>query len=79
MTDVIAEIKQLNQIRLEEDLTLPELANQIGDVDASTLSRLFSHPRRKPYDRTLHKIRRFLQARESRRPARAVAKRGTRA
>lgn len=62
---VIAEIEQLKQIRLDEDLTLPELATQIGDVDASTLSRLFSDANRKPFDRTLHKIRRFLRERES--------------
>jgi hypothetical protein len=76
---VIAEIKKLNQIRLEDDLTLPELAQQIGDVNASTLSRLFSDANHKPYDRTLHKIRRFLLARESKRPTSAATKRGARA
>ena len=74
---MIAEIKKLRQIRLDEDLTLPELANQIGDVNASTLSRLFNDGSRKPYDRTLHKIRRFLQEHASRKlSSRAVAGRG---
>lgn len=62
---MIAEIQELNRIRLDEDLTLGDLAAQIGDVDASTLSRLFDNPDRKPYDRTLHKIRRFLDERKA--------------
>ena len=76
---MIAEIEQLKRIRLDEDLTLPELAQQIGAVNASTLSRLFNDASRKPYDRTLHKIQRFLRERESKRPTRAGAKRGARA
>jgi predicted DNA-binding protein (UPF0251 family) len=62
---VIAEIAELNQIRLDEDLTLEQLAGEIGDIDASTLSRLFDDAERKPLDRTLHKIRRFLDDRKT--------------
>jgi DNA-binding Xre family transcriptional regulator len=54
------EIAALNQIRLDEDLSVAQLADSIG-IDASTLHRLLFMPGRKPYDRTLHKIQRFLE------------------
>lgn len=71
---MIPEVEQLNQIRLDEDLTLEELAGEIGDVDASTLSRLFDKPDYKPFDRTVHKIQRFLdrRRRSSKKPARGL-------
>jgi hypothetical protein len=63
------EIAELNQMRLDRDLTLEALAELIAaanpgvdPVDASTLHRLFNNPEREPFDRTLHKIRRFLDA-----------------
>ncbi len=57
------EIAELNQIRLDEDLSVSTLAQGIG-IDQSTLHRLLFTPERKPWDRTLHKIRRFLEQRE---------------
>lgn len=68
---VLPEIAELNRIRLDEDLTLDELATEISSVaggdpiDGSTLSKLFSDPDRRPIDRTLHKIRRFLDDRKA--------------
>jgi hypothetical protein len=60
----IPEVAELHQLRLDLDLTLEELAEQIRQagwrIDASTLSRLFSDPEREPFERTRHKIRRFL-------------------
>lgn len=58
---MLKEIAELKQLRLDKNLTLEALAKLIGDVDASTLSRLFDNPDPKPYARTLHKIRRFLE------------------
>lgn len=64
------EVAELNEIRLDEGWTYGELATRINDVaggelDASTLHRLFNDPARKPYDRTLHKIKKFLDARKA--------------
>jgi len=56
---VTKEIAELNQIRLEDDLSIPALAEAIG-LEPSTLHRLLFTPGRKPYDRTLFKVRRFL-------------------
>jgi transcriptional regulator with XRE-family HTH domain len=53
------ELLELNRIRLDEDLTYEELAEAIG-IERTTLLRLLQSPNRKPYDRTLHKIKRFL-------------------
>lgn len=68
---MLPEIAELNRIRLDEDLTLDELAAEVsviagGDpIDGSTLSKLFSDPDRRPMERTLHKIRRFLDDRKA--------------
>jgi len=62
------EIAELNRIRLDEDLPVATLAQGIG-IDQSTLHRLLFTPDRKPWDRTLHKIRRFLEQRDAK-PAR---------
>jgi transcriptional regulator with XRE-family HTH domain len=61
MTDIQTtnELAQLNELRLEEGLTYEALAEMVG-IEASTLHRALRHPDRRPYDRTLHKIRRFL-------------------
>ena len=58
------ELAELNRIRLEEDLSVATLAAGIG-VDTSTLHRLLFTPNREPYDRTLYKIRRFLDTRKT--------------
>jgi len=59
-----AAISELNQIRLDEDLSYGALAAQIG-VDRAVLFRALSGER-KPIDRTLHKMRRYLDRRRSR-------------
>lgn len=58
------ELQELNQVRLEADLTYQQLADEIG-VDASALNRLLTDPSKKPHDRTLFKIRRFLDKRRA--------------
>jgi predicted DNA-binding protein (UPF0251 family) len=55
------ELAELNQIRLDDDLTWDELGEQVG-VDGPTLHRLVKQPDRKAFDRTMHKIRRFLES-----------------
>jgi hypothetical protein len=69
-----SELETLNQIRLDADLTYVELAEAIG-IDASALFRILNHPTRKPHDRTLHKIRRFLEQHAANKPAPRAARR----
>jgi transcriptional regulator with XRE-family HTH domain len=55
-------LDQVNQLRLEEDLTYLNLAEQIG-VNAGALYRILNG-KAVPIDRTLFKIRRFLEQRQ---------------
>lgn len=66
--DVIAEI---NQIRLDEDLSYEALAQRVG-ITTKTLHRVITRRERNPYDRTLHKIRKFLDARAAAQPKRGA-------
>jgi hypothetical protein len=61
---VVKELAELNRIRLDEDLSIATLALGIG-IDPSALHRLLFLPNRQPWDRTLHKVRRFLAARKA--------------
>lgn len=66
------ELVELNEIRLNEQLSYEKLAESIKEltgfaIRGATLHRLLNETRRKPYDRTLHIIRRYLEARRSRR------------
>ena len=56
-------LEQVNQLRLDEDLTYADLARQIG-IDAGALHRILNG-RAEPIDRTLFKVRRFLEKREA--------------
>jgi transcriptional regulator with XRE-family HTH domain len=58
----ISELLELQRIRLDEDLTYRELGDLVG-VNRMTLYQLLNDPDTQPYDRTLHKIRRFLDSR----------------
>lgn len=60
---MLREIVELNQARLEDDLTYQVLADRIG-LDDGHLVRLLNGATPHPHDRTLHKIRRFLDARD---------------
>jgi hypothetical protein len=53
----------LNQFRLDQNLTYRELATDIGLPEA-TVYRFLTQPDADVFDRTLHSIRRFLDARE---------------
>lgn len=55
----------LNRIRLDEDLTYDALAAQIGLSTGSVLFRLLHRTEGGPLDRTVHKVRRYLAARET--------------
>lgn len=55
---MIPELIELNQIRLDADLSYPELAERIG-ISESALKRTMRHDT-EPRDRTLHKIKRFV-------------------
>lgn len=58
------EIAELRRIRLEEDLTYLELGKQIG-ISERTLYRLLNFPDVGAFERTMFKIRRFLEQRQS--------------
>lgn len=62
MSTGIPELVRLDQIRLDEDLTYKELSTLTG-VNYQTLHDLLQAGTQ-PYDRTLNKIRRFLEKRE---------------
>lgn len=51
-------IGEVNRIRLDEDRSYADLATQIG-IDPGALYKILND-RSEPYDRTLHKIRRYL-------------------
>ncbi len=63
-------IAELNRIRLEEDRSYADLAAGIG-IDAGGLYKILNDDS-EPYDRTVHKIRKFL-TREASRPKRKVS------
>jgi transcriptional regulator with XRE-family HTH domain len=70
-----SELAELNRIRLDEDLTYEQLADATG-IERTTLIRLLRSPNREPFDRTLHKVRRYLETRDKpRRRQRASAAR----
>ena len=63
---------RLNQIRLDENLTYEQLAEEIGRVVGgemrhSVVFKALNRPTHKPFDRTLHKFRLFVDAHERRR------------
>jgi hypothetical protein len=60
---------ELNRIRLDDDRSYASLAADIG-IDPGALYRLLNDDERDPWDRTVHKIRRYLDAR---RPAKRKA------
>jgi transcriptional regulator with XRE-family HTH domain len=59
----IHELDELNAIRLEDDLTYRQLEKLTG-ISLHTLHQLLTSENPRPFDRTLHKIRRFLDARK---------------
>ena len=60
-------LTQVNQIRLDDDLTYAELGEQIG-IDGGALHRILKG-QAAPIDRTLFKIRQFLEKRgQAKRP-----------
>lgn len=60
----IPELAELNQIRLAEGLTYRELADLVG-LSFRTVHQLLNAEAPQPFDRTLYKIRRFLDARNA--------------
>lgn len=54
-----AMVAELNQLRLDEDRSYADLALQIG-IDPGGLYKILNDQSHTPYDRTLHKIRRYL-------------------
>lgn len=61
---MIQEIRDLQRVRLERDLTYRELAEKLG-MSERGIAKLLAAPRPKPWERTLHKVRKFLAASES--------------
>jgi DNA-binding Xre family transcriptional regulator len=57
----MAEIRELNEVRLERDLTYRELADEVG-ISFSQLHHLLNSPKPPDVnDRTLFKLRRYLE------------------
>jgi len=70
---MIQELLDLNSVRLSEDLSYRELERRTG-ISYRTLHELLNSEDPRPFDRTVHKIRRFLdecRASKSRRRARS--------
>ena len=56
-------VDELNRIRLDDDRSYNALAADIG-IDSAALYKLLNDDTRDPWDRTVHKIRRFLTERK---------------
>lgn len=55
-----AMVDEVNRLRLDENRSYADLAGEIG-IDPGALYKILND-QSEPYDRTLHKIRRFLDA-----------------
>jgi transcriptional regulator with XRE-family HTH domain len=66
-------ISRLNQIRLDGDLSYAALADRVG-IDPGGLYKILNDRSARPYDRTLHKIRRYLDAPAAEQPAKPSRK-----
>ena len=62
-SDGAADVAALNQLRLEDDLTYADLGEQIG-IHSGALYRILNG-QSEPIDRTLFKIRKFLETRDT--------------
>lgn len=71
-------ISRLNQIRLDDDLSYAELAKQVG-IDPGGLYKILNDRSARPYDRTVHKIRRYLDALTAEQPTKRSRKAKVRA
>jgi predicted transcriptional regulator len=56
---LVREIRELNQLRLDRNLPFRQLAEECG-IPYRTLFRILTTPNAKVYDRTLHRIRLYL-------------------
>lgn len=56
---MISELVELNELRLSENLTYRELEERTG-ISYRTLYDLLTRHNPRPYDRTIRRIRRFL-------------------
>lgn len=52
-------VDELNQLRLDEDRSYADLGKEIG-IDPGALHKILNG-RAEPYDRTMAKVRRFLE------------------
>lgn len=59
----IQELEELNAIRLDENLTYRQL-EQLTGISLHTLHQLLNSENPRPFDRTVHRIRRFLDGRK---------------
>lgn len=68
VTPAIPEIQELRVVRLEDNLTFRQLARLIGLTHGGCF-KLLTAPGAKPNDRTLFRIRTYLQTRRDSRSA----------
>jgi hypothetical protein len=72
VVELLPELEALGQYRLDHDLTWVQLSSEMREHDAYVApSALHKHveahakDRRGPYKRTLHKVRKFLKAKDA--------------
>ncbi len=66
-------IARLNLFRLDQDVSYADLASAIG-IDPGGLYKILNDQSARPYDRTLYKIRRYLDALPAERSAKPSRK-----
>lgn len=64
-------VDELNRVRLDEDRSYADLGKEIG-IDPGALHKILNG-QAEPYDRTLHKIQKFLEKRDAKRPKRKAS------
>jgi DNA-binding Xre family transcriptional regulator len=57
---VLNEVLELNRIRIDRDLTYEDLAREIHGVTRQAIYRILNTPNPKMHDRTLAKIRKYI-------------------
>jgi hypothetical protein len=60
---MLPEIEAVLKIHEEDDVKLSDIARGIG-ISESGLNRIINNPERKPWRRTMHKIRVYLESRK---------------
>lgn len=78
---MVSELRQLNDHRLEHDLTFQAIADAMSalgyPITAPTVQRMLRHPERAPLERTMYKVRKYLKHLRAKRKSRTPPRRPT--